>query len=495
MTGTLKIIDLWAVLAIALLIALTFSVYFHNRRSRVNRLLALFLFNVTIWFAMSFVYYMFYTILPGMLIAQSAVGIFMGPSFYFFSRAMADDNSRMRPSEWAILVVSAGIALWFLVTGFHPVLFAEFSSQVSFVGGRVHRPGDFPYLAYSVCLIVCFIMAYAVLWRALRGEMDPRRRRRICHVLIAALTGQIATLVFSNLFAILGIGQLGYLNFVFILAGLVWISVSIIRDRLWTVEHLLDDLQKSEKALSTRSRIIEGDLELARLVQRRLLPEGLPSVKGLDVRAVYLPVEKVGGDYYDYRESDGSLDIIIADVSGHGIASAFLSSIIKMGFHFHGSLPGPDLLLALDGLVNDMGARTMFVTSAFCRINLKEMEISCCRAGHCPPLVVRRSSGNISGLAPRGRALGMNLGPANYETIRLPLEDGDRIFLYTDGVIEARNPRGEYYGEERLIGFLRNEITLPLSVFCEKLLEDIEEFSAGFPRSDDITFIVIEAIK
>ena len=494
MSATIHFIDLLIFLGLTLLLALAISVYTHNRRSPVNRRFSLFMFNVILWFGISIFYYFFWDLIPSLLVVQTAIGVFMGPVFYYFSLVVADEKSRLRPRDWSLLAVSAGIASWYVIMRFTPGLFNEFSRHVWFDGQRLHRPGDLPYIAYSVWLVTCFFIGYAVLWKSFRRERDPQNRRRIIHVLAASIIGQISTILLSNVLSIAGLGQLGRLNMFPILAALCWVSYSIIRHRIWTVEYLLDLIRESEKKLLERNRIIEADLELARLVQRRLLPATLPRIPGLAIHAVYLPMDKVGGDYYDFLEEDGTLGIIIADVSGHGIASAFLSSIIKMGVHYHGGTDAPALLRALDGLVIDKGARAMFATAAICRIDPAAMTLSCSRAGHCPPLLLRRSSNQVTGIEPRGRALGLNLGAQSYETSMMDLEQGDRLLLYTDGIIETKGAGGELFGENRLVEFVRQGVGLLIEDFCDGLLERLDQFAEGKARGDDITFIVVDVM-
>ncbi len=485
--------DLFIIMALTLLLALSLSVYIHNRRSPVNRLFSLFLLNVTAWLSLSVVYYLFREYLYHLLILQTMIGSFMGLTFYRFARAAGDENCRPRTWERALAAIPLAISAWYCGIALEPRLFAEFSALVRYDGIRLYRPGDPPYIAYTAWLLSSFIAGYAVMVRGYRGTEDPQVKKRIWHVLAASVVGQLSSLAIVNVSSILGMGQSGRLALVPIIGALFWIGFSIIRDKIWKVEHLLDVIRRSEEKLAERNRIIEADLELARLVQRKLLPDGVPAVPGLAVHAVYQPVEKVGGDYYDFIEHDGGLGIMIADVSGHGIASAFLSSIIKMGFHYHAREDGPGLFTALDGLVADKGACAMFATAAFCWIAPGAQRLLTCRAGHCPPLLMRRS-GEVLEIEPKGRALGMDLGDHAYQVSATELLTGDRLLLYTDGIVEAMDPRGELFGEERLIREFRGSAAKTLPEFCAGLLELIDNFAEGRPRGDDITLIAVEVL-
>lgn len=486
--------DLFTILALVLLTALSMSVFIHNRRSPVNRLFSLFLLNVTAWLSLSVVYYLFRDLLVRLLIFQTIIGSFMGLTFYWFSRAVSDPRAHMRAWERALVAVPLAISVWYLFIALEPRLFAEFSALVRYDGVRLHRPGDWPYILYTAWLLTSFIAGYAVMVRGYRGTEDPQVKKRIWHVLTASVVGQLSSLAIVNISSILGQGQSGRLALVPIIGSLFWIGFSIIRDRIWAVEHLLDVIRRSEEKLAERNRIIEADLELARLIQRKLLPDGVPSVPGLAVHAVYQPVEKVGGDYYDFIERDGGLGVMIADVSGHGIASAFLSSIIKMGFHYHGGEDGPGLFTALDALVADKGARAMFATAAFCWLDPAARRLVTCRAGHCPPLLMRRAKGEVLEIEPKGRALGMDLGDHAYQVAVMELQPGDRLLLYTDGIVEAMNLQGELFGMERLIREFREQAANALPEFCSGLLERIGGFAEGGPHGDDITLIAVDVL-
>lgn len=484
--------DLLTVLALILLSAIGISVYIHNRRSAINRLFALFLLNVTLWLSLTIIYYLYRDLLYHLVIVQTIVGSFMGLTFYLFARAVADENFRLRIGERALVVIPFGLTIWYFITLMDTKLFSEFSAQVRYDGISLHRPANLPYIIYTTWLLGSFIAGYAVMLRGFRATPDPQAKRRIRHVLAASIIGQIISLILVNVSSILGLGQSGRLALVPIIGALFWVGFSIIRDRIWTVEYLLDTIRESEEKLAERNRIIENDLELARLVQRKLLPLGVPSVPGIEVYAVYQPVEKVGGDYYDFIVDNGSLGVIIVDVSGHGIASAFLSSIIKMGFHYHRNSDGPGLLAALDTLVADKGASAMFATAVFCKIDPIAKKLITCRAGHCPPLLMKRSRDEVIEIEPKGRALGMGIMGQVYQISETALARGDRLLLYTDGIVEAMDPRGELFGSARLVELFRRTASMTLQESCESILAEIDTFAQGAPRRDDITLIAVE---
>lgn len=478
----------------SLLISVALAVYIQNRKSPVNRHFSLFLLIVAAWLTCGFTYYIFIPLLPALLLAQMMAGSFLGFSFYFFTRSVADEGYRMGRRDRLILLPSAVVVAWSLCIMLSPALFDDFASQVWISGKRVHRPADALYLLYSACIAAGFVFGNAVLVRRLRTEPDPRNRQRVKHVLFACIFGPAAAFAMNNIAAIAGMGQYAYYSLLPILLSLGWVAHSIIRHRVWTIEHLLDIIRQREETLAARNRTIEADIDLARDIQLRLLPERIPKMPGLDMHAVYLPVDKMGGDFYDFREGDGTLGIIIADVSGHGIASAFLSSILKMGFQAisTGSADPVAMFAALDALVIQKGAHAMFATASYCVIDIRAMTLSSCRAGHWPLLLLRREDGSIMEVEPRGRALGIPMGKPVFEENTVGLRHGDRILLYTDGILETAHPKGGIFGLERFKEAFLEGCGLSPRDFCDLLIQRLDEFSGHAQRNDDLTVIVTD---
>jgi serine phosphatase RsbU (regulator of sigma subunit) len=258
-------------------------------------------------------------------------------------------------------------------------------------------------------------------------------------------------------------------------------------------ENLRVNVENMEK--EHRLQIIRGEMEIARSIQNSILPE-IPALEPyFDVAAVYAPIEEIGGDYYDfYTASPHSLGVIIADVSGHGIPAALIASMVKMIFSVHEKIAtDPALLLREmnDSLLSRCGGH--FVTAGYCYIDREIGTVSYANAGHHPAMVFNRRIGRCDTLKARGRAMGM-FAEAAYTGITGGIEKGDRIILFTDGIIECRNERDELYGEERFAEFIVDNRNANAKEFCARCMKGLKEWAGTMPFDDDITLVVIDLL-
>jgi len=229
---------------------------------------------------------------------------------------------------------------------------------------------------------------------------------------------------------------------------------------------------------------VENELETARRIQMSILPRSLPVVAGLEVTARYEPMTEVAGDFYDFLPTSGGLTMLVADVSGHGVPAAMIASMLKVAFEAQAeNARDPAKILA--GL-NAVLARPLdgrFVTAACAFINVENGCVDYAGAGHPPALIVR-AGGEVVELAENGLMLGPFPGTA-YASMRVPFTHGDRLLLYTDGIIEATLKDGEEFGLARLKEFARANRT---SV-ADRLIAAV----SGPIREDDLTVVVAEA--
>jgi len=196
---------------------------------------------------------------------------------------------------------------------------------------------------------------------------------------------------------------------------------------------------------------VEQELETARRIQASILPSSLPQVKGLRMAARYQPMTAVAGDFYDFmRVDERRLTILVADVSGHGVPAALIASMLKVAFagqSDHACDPAAILAglnLALAGLLAGQ-----FVTAACVFIDLDMQAVTYAGAGHPPSLLLQRRTGEVIELAENG----LFLGPfrhARYANVTAPFEPGDKLLLYTDGIIEATMHDHQPFGGQRL---------------------------------------------
>ena len=239
------------------------------------------------------------------------------------------------------------------------------------------------------------------------------------------------------------------------------------------------------------------NLELARNIQRSNLPEKTPVLEGLRIAARYIPMQRVGGDFYGFHVIDGRrLGVMLADVSGHGVPAAMISSMIRLGFDMAGdSAREPaKLLCSLNGmLINKIESN--FITASYCLIDLESMSLFAANAGHPALFLWKNKVEILREIRPKGKFLGW-FDSAGIESETCDIDHGDRIVIYTDGITETANVKGEVFGEELLEVFIRERRALPADRFLSELIDHVRDWSGksleGF--DDDLTVIVIDIV-
>lgn len=234
---------------------------------------------------------------------------------------------------------------------------------------------------------------------------------------------------------------------------------------------------------------IEQELTTARRIQASILPQNLPHLAALQIATRYQPMTAVAGDFYDFlKTGESCLTILVADVSGHGVPAALVASMLKVCFasqQNHAHDPAK-VLAGLNGMLRGVLAG-QYVTAACASIDLSQRTVTYAGAGHPPALLFRRNDHNVVQLAENG----LFIGPfphATYTSITAPFEPGDRLLLYTDGIIEATAPDGEQFGRERLMDFVLSERDLQPISFVERLFAKI----ASTLQEDDLTVVLAQ---
>ena len=260
---------------------------------------------------------------------------------------------------------------------------------------------------------------------------------------------------------------------------------SIEQDRLLAdplVCYCLDHLSASQRAA------LQRDLDLASQVQRNLLPQVNLRADGWETSYHYAPVGPVSGDYCDLIPSDGQLFFVLGDVSGKGVAASMLMAQLHALFR---SLTGMNL--PLGQIVQQ--ANRVFCESALagqyatlvCGQAKPGGEVEIHNAGHWPAIVVGR--GGVLRVESTGLPLGM-FHEFDFSATRLHLEAGDTLFLYTDGLSEARSADNEY-GVDRVTHLVRQQAARPPAELITACLEDLRAFADG-PPLDDLTLLAIQ---
>jgi len=269
-------------------------------------------------------------------------------------------------------------------------------------------------------------------------------------------------------------------------------SPPIVKARVRT--HLM--LRDAHETVAVQLATINSELEMARQVQLSILPAEIPDLPGLEIVARYLPMSSVAGDFYDFLVVDDKhLGILIADVAGHGLPSALIASMLQNALAWqspHASDPGQ----VLSGLNRAMTGKfeRHFVTAAYLFVDMENGILKYAGAAHTPLLLWQAKLRRATEFIENGLMLGPFAG-ATYSSLSFPLERGDRIVLFTDGVIEVENSSGEDFGVERVRQVLESKHDLRPGRFVDALLYGLSgwsETAIGSSQSDDITLLVID---
>jgi len=246
-----------------------------------------------------------------------------------------------------------------------------------------------------------------------------------------------------------------------------------------------------------RLRELKRELETARQIQTSILPQKMPAVDGVSLAARYLPMTAVAGDFYDFLElGAGRLGVLVADVSGHGVPAALIASMVKVAFasqSVHADDPGR--VLAGMNQVFCGRLERQFVTAAYVFIDAVEGRLRYGAAGHPPALLVRGAE-SVEDVSENGVMLG-HFPEWRYTFLDRPFQAGERLILYTDGLVEATDTRGDFFDVDRLRALARSGAGRRADAFADALLADVSAWSGRTaPRGfdDDVTVVVIDRV-
>lgn len=280
-------------------------------------------------------------------------------------------------------------------------------------------------------------------------------------------------------------------------------------DEIGMLAHQFNDMTvKLKGAVQNEKKMaaVESELDMAREIQKKLLPDKLPRIKGFDLYAVYHPAKEVGGDYYDFLPIDGRhVGIIVADVSGKGVPGSMVMATTRtiLRFTAAGNISAADTLKRTNSMVAADIKRGMFVTAFYMVLDVVERKILCSSAGHNPMMIIHDDE-SYELINPNGIALGFDKGRVFDRTIKeqeITLRSGDRVVAYTDGVVEAMNLANEEYTDERFFEFVQTHHRLASEQFVVSLLTDLDAHQRSKDTRhkkaephDDITIVTFRVL-
>jgi sigma-B regulation protein RsbU (phosphoserine phosphatase) len=238
---------------------------------------------------------------------------------------------------------------------------------------------------------------------------------------------------------------------------------------------------------------MEHELELATEIQQRFQPSAMPIIDGYEFQGISFSCYEIGGDYYDFiPRHDNKLFIALGDVSGKGTAAALLMSSLHAAIHAQAAAKSslPETVRSVNQYLAENTPSNRFVTLFIAELDPISGILSYINAGHNPPLIAR-SDGRIEQLASGGFPLGI-LPMAEYDLGQTNILPGEAVVVYSDGVSEANNPKGEEFGMERLEEVVKNNVGRSASGLRDKIESGLSAFTQTAPANDDITLVIVK---
>ena len=331
------------------------------------------------------------------------------------------------------------------------------------------------YSAYTSARLVSPLLAR--LHGALRLTLDS------LIVLAGAVFGSVAVFLTDPFFAL---AQIRTVLLILALNGLLAAGVAV---ALGTYDRMRRQIEASYRVLRERDAL-EREMNVAREVQRELLPRAVPRVEGLELAGVCRPAIAVGGDYYDYLlHADGRPGLVLADISGKGVPAALLMASLQASVRslFHTAADPGQLNARLNDALRRSSSAARYATAFVADYDPATRLLTYSNAGHLPALVIR--GGQTLRCEAGGVPIGLFEG-VTYDTGTLTLAPGDLLALFTDGVTEAPAPDGEEFGADRLADLLRSCVDRPLDAVLQTVLDALLDWSGPVAPHDDVTLVL-----
>lgn len=240
------------------------------------------------------------------------------------------------------------------------------------------------------------------------------------------------------------------------------------------------------------------ELKIAHEAQMKLLPKSMPDLQGLDIDAICITANDVGGDYYDFFVfPDNQIGIVIGDVSGKGAEAAFymaeVKGIIKSLAHIYNS--PREVLIRTNEILYESLERRYFISLIYALIDFNAWKLTFSRAGHCPLLFGQAHTQDVKYVEPKGIGIGLTRGKIFSNLIEekeLKLNNGDTLLFFTDGVVEAMNSQREEFEESRLQAVFGKMTHLDSRGIKQQLVSEVNTFVDGARPHDDLTMVVVK---
>lgn len=289
---------------------------------------------------------------------------------------------------------------------------------------------------------------------------------------------------------LVGIFTEEFVNLLSSLAGQLAQAITIVSE----MEAKEQERQEKELALLENARVAR-DMEIARQIQFSLLPAATPQIPGVVFAGICIPAAHVGGDYYDFfLRGDQTVDIVIADVSGHSVGAALIMAETRslLRARVYSAASAPDVLSLLNNMLyEDLTNAELFITMFYVKYNVTSRMLSFASAGHNKPLLFRQGAIACIELDAEGLILGV-MKMVDFEDKSIQMLAGDILLLYTDGITEAQNPAGDFFGIGRLCEIIAEKQAEQPNKIIDSVLQSVTLFCQSRPLQDDISMVVIK---
>ncbi|MBM3119748.1 MAG: stage II sporulation protein E [Chloroflexi bacterium] len=357
--------------------------------------------------------------------------------------------------------------------------------------GGVHRYflGGFVCIPCSLSTVIAGLLGGAIyrlkrgefvaVWQAILFAVFMELLHMGLTLLIARPYEQALTVVKEVILPMTGANALGMAVFAFIIRNLI------------TERRTAEEKEKYRRELERT----EYEMETARGIQQSFLPEALPRIDGFEFAALNLPARQVGGDFYDFIPvSEGKWGIIIADVSGKGVPAALFMALSRalVRANVADNPTSSQAMQKANSLISQEAKMGMFVTLFYAVLDPEKRRLQYVNAGHNPPFVVKKSSGDVVLLRASGIAMGV-MDEVSLEEKEIELDSNDIVVFYTDGITEAINKVGEQFGEKRLIETINQNADLPVKDLMGRVKDEVFTFAQDQPQYDDFTLVLLKA--
>ena len=261
---------------------------------------------------------------------------------------------------------------------------------------------------------------------------------------------------------------------------------------------LSDDINSTvttlKRYIAEAAARIDKELEYAKQIQLSALPTNFPNSEEFGIYAQMIAAKEVGGDFYDfYKLNDTTVAFLVADVSGKGIPAAMFMMTAKTIIKdlAESGMAVNDIFTKANAKLCENNESGMFVTAWMGILDIPSGKMQFANAGHNPPLL-KRADGTFEYLKTRAGFVLAGMEGVRYRVGEIAFSQGDRLFLYTDGVTEATNTQNELFGEDRLLEFMNKNSSIDATKLLPKLKKDIDKFVGEAPQFDDITMLIFD---